>query len=833
MIRKIFLIIAALAALLPSVSASSGRDKILINNGWTFHLGNAADKMADFTHGTEYFTYLTKIRSADHNTGPAMPSFDDSDWQIVNLPHDWAVDLPFSGEAGHSHGYKCIGPLYPANSVGWYRKHITIPESDRGMRILVEFEGIFRNAEVFCNGIYLGRELSGYASRTYDITEYVLWGQDNLLTVRADASTEEGWFYEGAGIYRNVYLHKAGPVSVKPYGVAIREMTVESDGSWGTIQVETAYESILGSAEEILVAQLIIDADGKVVAQVSDSEASPLEPFSEGYTEATINVPRPHLWSLEDPYLYTLRTLVYKDSFASENLLDTYEVRIGFRTVAFDPDNGFFLNGERVQLKGVDLHLDHAGVGVALPDELWRYRIGRLKLMGANAIRSSHNPASPAMLDICDELGMLVIDENRLMGINEEQLTLVRRMVERDINHPSVILWSVGNEEWSLEWDVRGTQVARRMSGFIHGLDRSRPTTYGSSSGRDLVLGVDVFGYNYVIQNPIEEYHKKFPDHAALGTEETTGAGTRGKYQTVPEKGWMLSLNRSGVAPDTINGSDEGWPLTADGKVENVIERGQRYYSSRQWLGGQFYWTGFDYRGEANPMVWPATGSQFGVMDYCGFFKDEAYYLQSCWTDEPVLYISPHWNNPVPQGEQISIWAYSNLDEVQLSVNGRNLGRHHMPHEGHLSWNTVYRPGKIVAKGYRKGKLVKTLEYVTTGTPFAVKAVPHKESLKADGQDIIVCDLTVVDEKGREVPDADIPLTVSVEGPATLLGWGNGDPGFKAVERPTRPGPFEISSFSGRAQILIRSIEGEEGTVVLNLTSDTIQPLSLIINSQK
>lgn len=829
---KKYLFILILVLNVTALQAASAREKILINNDWTFHLGDAGDKMKDFTHGTEYFTYLAKVRSNDHNEGPVNPKFDDSDWQHISLPHDWCVDLPYSGEASHSHGYKCLGAKYPANSVGWYRKHLNIPASDKGRRILVEFEGIFRDAEVFCNGIYMGREHSGYASRTYDITEYVLWGEDNLIVVRADASTEEGWFYEGAGIYRNVYLHKTAPIAIKPYGVAVRNITLEGQSAWGVLSTETAYESIADYSEEVIVAQLLLDADGKVAAEASDIEAIPLAPYAEDRVAATINVPNPHLWTLDDPYLYTLRTLVYKDYVASENLLDTYDVRVGIRTVAFDPDGGFLLNGKRVQLKGVDLHLDHAGVGVAVPDELWRYRIERIKSFGCNAIRSSHNPATPAMLDLCDEMGVVVIDENRLMGVNEEHLELVRRMVERDINHPSVILWSVGNEEWSIEWEDRGPQIARRMSGYIHTLDQSRPTTYGSSGGRNLVLGVDVYGYNYVIQNPIEEYHIKYPDHAAVGTEETTGAGTRGKYQTVPEKGWMLSINRTGVAKDENNASDAGWPLNSEGLVENVIERGQRYYSSRPWLGGQFYWTGFDYRGEPNPMVWPATGSQFGILDYCGFYKDEAYYLKSCWIDEPVLYLSPHWNSPVPEGETISIWAYSNCDEVQLTVNGRNLGRKKMPREGHLTWDAVYKPGKVVAKGYRSGRLVATCQYVTTGAPFAVSVTPHKAVMASDGQDIIVCDITVLDAKGKEVPNADIPLTLNLEGPAQILGWGNGDPGFKAIERPIEPGPFDISSFSGKAQVILRSIEGSAGTIVLNISGEGLQKSTLTIESK-
>ena len=701
--------------------------------------------------------------------------------------------------------------------MGWYRKKIFIPESDSGRRILIEFEGIFRDSEVFCNGIYMGHERSGYASTVYDMTEYIRFGEENLITVRADASLEEGWFYEGAGIYRNVYLHKTGATAVEPYGVSVKEYRFNPSGTAVTV-VSDIRVGKLGGEKEYLVAQTLLDADGKSVATVfGDASRSEME----------IEVTSPRLWSLDDPYLYTLRTCLYKGGYSVGDLLDQYDVRIGIRSIAFDPQRGFLLNGSRVELRGCDLHLDHAGVGTAVPDELWRYKLLQLKKYGFNAIRSSHNPASPAMLDFCDELGFAVIDENRMFGTNAEHFELLERMIRRDVNHPSVILWSIGNEEWAVEYDPLGQGIARRMTEFVHSIDSSHPVTYGNCSGREAILGVDVFGYNYVVQNPIEEFHRRYPDRAALGTEETTGSGTRGKYVTDASRGWFLSYNRTGVDVDGINGSDAGMQRTPDGKVLNVIERGWKYYAARPWLGGLFYWTGFDYRGEPAPMSWPATGSQFGILDYCGFPKDEAFYLKSCWVDEPMVHVAPSWGvNAVP-GQTVDLWIYSNCDAVTLTLNGKSLGRKDVPKYGHVSWPVAYKSGKLVATGLRNGKKVTEQVLESPDYPSAVVCTPSKTVLRPDGQDVAVLDFTVVDSKGREVPDAAVPLAVSVSSNLRILGWGNGDPGFNVVERPAAgsAGSFSIQTFSGKAQLLIRSVEGASGmgTVsVIGLDSGTI-----------
>ncbi len=872
-------LICALCIVQSSFAAETGGEKfggVVINNDWTFAMGNAASKELDYTHGTEYFTYICKAQSSNHSHAPIMPEFDDSSWQKVSLPHDWAVDLPYSPEASHSHGYKCIGWKYPENSVGWYRKHIEIPAEDKGKQFFIEFEGIYRDSEVFCNGFYLGGERSGYASSVYTLTPYLNYGGDNVITVRCDASLEEGWYYEGAGIYRNVRLYKSGPVSMKHYSLKISQK--KADGSIWTVSDGTADVYVDESCIDFdyILADTAVNRD-KVTREIEirDAEGRRVERAE-------------RRWSIDSPYLYTLTVRLFYDG----ELSDVVTRRFGVRTLEFSPEKGLLLNGVAVKLRGANMHLDHAGVGVAVPDELWRYRISRLQEYGFNAVRTSHNCASVSMLDLCDEMGVLVIDENRQFGVNQEQLRQLRNMIDRDRNHPSVILWSVGNEEWAVEHGEKGVEIARRMSEAVHGMDRTRPSTYGNAGGPDLVKGVDVFGYNYIVQNPVDEYHRLYPEKCAVGTEETSGAGTRGVYRTVPEKGWMVPLNRI----DTL------------GRV-NVIEYGWKFYKARPWGLGLFYWTGCDYRGEPNPMKWPATGSQFGIFDYCGFPKDEAFYLKAAWKDEPSVHICGPYDGEV--------WVYSNCDEVSLYESGKSLGRRKMPHDGHLVWKVsssgraavssagraavssgsgassagssagraavssgsgasaehsvaggaagasghgasaatgltsdsaqdsstgsvavssaagtlasdssaggaAVSPGSGAsaehsvaggtarpvrgsassvsgtsaltyrAVGYRSGR--KVCEDVFPAVYDKTRLVPSKTTLKSDGQDVVVIDIYS--------PETELEVKV---GNAVFLGWGNGDPGFKDVERPVG-NTMTIRPFNGCAQVIVRSL---------------------------
>ena len=806
------LLIVLSCVLSTAVHAENVRETIRLDKGWRFAFGHAADPARDFGCGTEYFNYLTKASSI-HNEGPYTAKFDDTTWQEVQIPHDWVTTLPYALEASHSHGYKTVGWKYPETSVGWYRKTIVIPNDDLGKRLMLRFDGIFRYARVWFNGFYMGTEPSGYVTQVYDITPYIKYGEENLICVRADASLEEGWFYEGAGIYRDVWLEKTAEVSVTPFGTFVyAELTKPYDKA--IIHVKTEVTNSGLTTQQYEVEQRLLDAEGREVAR-ADGHTNPLKPKETRMCQHMMKLTSPHLWSTTDPYLYKVETTVKVDG----KVTDVYETTTGFRDIAFDAERGFLLNGEPLKLKGVNMHQDHAGVGTAIPDALQAWRIRQLKVFGCNAYRASHNPMTPALLDICDREGILVIDENRLMGINDEHLRLLERMIKRDRNHPSIILWSDGNEEWGLENTIQGTRLAEAMREYTRLYDPTRPSTVANAGGTELIKGLDVVGFNYLVQNDVDNRKKAHPEWKIVGTEETTGCGTRGIYFDSP--GRMVSLNRQ-PSPNSQQ------------PIANVIERGWKFYAERPWAAGLFYWTGFDYRGEPNPLKYPSHDSEFGILDYCGFWKDEAWYLKSWWTDEPTLHVFPHWNLQGHEGEEVELWAYSNCDEVELTVNGKNLGRQTMPKNGHLKWKATYQPGRVVATGYKNGKRILTQTIVTTKPASKVVLKADRHQICADGRDVAVVTVEIQDAQGRVVPDACPMLTLSLEGDGHILGVGNGDPAYLGEDHPRTEDchQFQIPAFNGLAQVLIQSRK-TPAQLTLNCTGDDLKSGSIMINTQK
>ena len=811
--NRLTLLMASMLSLCTTVMAH-GAETINFDENWKFAFGNAADPAKDFGCGTEYFNYLTKAASI-HNEGPYSPKFDpakwDNEWKEVNLPHDWVVDLPFSSDASHSHGYKTVGYKYPETSVGWYRKVFSLPADDLGRHLSLRFDGIFRDARVWVNGFYLGSEPSGYASQVYDISEYLNYGGDNVIAVRADASLEEGWFYEGAGIYRHVWLEKTDPLHVAPFGTFVHS-SLAYPYDTAEVTIETTVDNKGNTPASYELRHRLIAPDGSVAATASASETGLLAKESRRSISG-VTVSKPVLWDVDSPHLYKLVTEVVKDG----SVVDCDTVVTGIRDARFDPDKGFLLNNRPLKLKGVNMHQDHAGVGAAIPDALQAYRLRELKKFGVNAYRSSHNPMTPEMLDACDSLGILVLEENRLSGINDEHVRLLKRMIERDRNHPSVIVWSVGNEEWGIEWNEFGNRISESMREYCHRFDPTRPMCFATSGGPTVVVPADVAGYNYIMQNPVEQHRRDYPSRIALGSEETTGCGTRGIYFDDRDNGRMASLNRS------PNGSDS---------ILNCIGRGWRFYADRPWLAGLFYWTGFDYRGEPNPLKFPATGSEFGILDYCGFPKDEAFYLKSWWTDEPVLHILPHWNLNGHEGEPVQIWVYSNMDEVELAVNGKSLGRKTMPRNGHLAWDAVYQPGKVTATGYKNGKKAMTAKVETSGAPAKINAAADRQLIKADNHDVAVVNITLSDSKKRFVPDGCVTLDLAVDGPVRILGVGNGDPAWQDAERPADPmsRTFKVKTFNGMAQVILQAAGNEAATATLAVSSEGLQPATVSVD---
>ena len=806
---KIFITAVLLAHTFATQAQTCVREKIRMNDGWKFSNGHAADPQKDFGSGTEYFNYLTKANSI-HNEGPYVMRFDDSNWQQVNVPHDWVPSLPYAREASHSHGYKTIGYKYPETSVGWYRKVINIPAEDLGKHIALQFDGIFRNAQVWFNGFWMGVEPSGYATQVYDVTEYVNYGGENLICVRADATFEEGWFYEGAGIYRDAWLTKTAAVSVAPFGTFVYSEMKKPYAS-ANIYIETEINNSSLTSQKCDIEQRLLDANGNIVGKAETTSLT-LKPKETLGSKQSIALSNPHLWNTTDPYLYTVETTVKVDG----QVTDVYKTTTGIRDIAFDADKGFLLNGEQLKLKGVNMHQDHAGTGAAIPEAVMAWRIKQLKKFGCNAYRSSHNPMTPALLDICDREGILVIDENRLTGINTEHIRLLENMIKRDRNHPSVILWSDGNEEWGMENTIQGTRIAAAMREYTRLLDPTRHSTIANAGGGEMIKGLDVVGFNYILQNNVDLRKKEHPDWKIVGTEETSGCGTRGVYfNTDKDPNHIRSLNMSADNDST----------------ENRIERGWKFYADRDWAGGIFYWTGFDYRGEPTPLAYPAHDSEFGILDYCGFWKDEAWYLKSWWTSEPTLHIFPHWNLKGHEGEEIEIWAYSNCDEVELIVNGKKLDRQKMPRNGHLKWKTTYQPGRVVAIGYKNGKRILTETVETTNDASKIIMNADRQQYVADGLDVAVVDVDLQDSKGRFVPDACNMLTFHVDGDGSILGVGNGDPSYLGKDNPGKKGckEFSIPAFNGHAQILVQT-GNSNGPLRLSCKSDGLKSAEITLN---
>ncbi|WP_035644699.1 beta-galactosidase GalA [Flavobacterium sp. ASV13] len=745
-LKKVFSVFVFLISFLAFAQKKSDRELILIDKDWRFSFGHLFDTEKDFGHATGYFSYLTKTGFGD---GPAAKDFDDRAWRKLDLPHDWAVEQPFSESGSFSHGFKTAGKGFPEKSIGWYRKKINIPETDKDKIISLKFDGVFRNSKVFFNGYYLGTEESGYNGFEYDVTAYVNYGGENTIVIRADASMEEGWFYEGAGIYRHVYLQKTNPIHVITNGTYV---TSEIKNNEAEITAEVAIENKGNYKGSIEIIQTIFDASGKQIASVSENVNTP-EFYKSNIYASKLNVKNPLLWDIDNPNLYRLETQIKQNG----KLIDIYETSFGIRTVKFDPEKGFFLNGKSLKLKGTNNHQDHAGIGTALPDEIQYYRIQKLKEMGSNAYRCSHHPPAPELLNACDELGMLVIDETRLMGINDYHLNDLERMMKRDRNHPSIICWSVGNEEWNIEGNIVGERITNVMQDFAKSIDPTRPVTVGISSGFKSGISsvVEIMGYNYLGNGDIDAHRNEFKQQPGMGTEEGSTFATRGIYFTDDAKHYKSAYDQK--PRPTFYSIEEGW----------------KFYAERTYLAGMFIWTGFDYRGEPTPYGWPSVTSYFGMMDVCGFPKDNVFYLKSWWGNKPVLHIMPHWNWAGMEGKEIDVWVQSNCDEVELFLNKKSLGKKKMEINSHLEWKVNYTPGILEAVGYKNGKKVLTEIQKTTEKPENIKLSIDKENVLKGNVSVITVEVT--DKNGLHVPTANDEITFSIKN-GKILGVGNGDP---------------------------------------------------------
>ncbi len=755
----------ALAALPP-------REQLLFDFGWKFQFGHGTDPARDLGFGVSQGDFA---KTGDFDF--AKDKFDDSKWRVLNLPHDWAVELPFiRDEVQNSHGYKPVGRRYPETSVGWYRREFEVPASDEGRRITVQFDGAFRSVLVFVNGSFVGRNDNGYAPFRFDLTDFLVFGQKNYIVARVDASFGDGWFYEGAGIYRHVWLTKTDALHLGKWESTVRTAV---SGNSATLSLGAVVENEGKMAENARVSWQIIDAAGKTVATAEAAAQSVAVDGTTAFT-ATSKLANPALWSVDAPNLYSAIVTVE----AGGKARDAERVSFGVRTIRFDADKGFFLNGKPLKIQGTCNHQDHAGVGAALPDRLQWFRLGVLREMGGNAVRTSHNMPTPEWVEACDRMGMMMMCETRQMSSSPEGLAQLEAMIKRYRNSPSIILWSIGNEEWHLQNDQaeEGAKIAATMVRRAHELDPTREVSaaVNGTNEKGLSDALDIIGFNYNLKYP-DDYHKKNPKRPLYGSETASAIATRGMYSTDKLRNTVSAYDIDPVP----------WGETA--------EEWWKFYGTREWEAGGFAWTGFDYRGEPTPYGWPSINSQFGIVDTCGFPKDTFYYYKAWWGKEPVLHVFPHWNFEGREGDEISVWAHSNLDEVELLVNGKSLGSQKVPHLGHVEWKVKYEPGAIEARGSKDGKVVLTEKRETTGPATAIRLTADRSEVNADGEDIAILTVEALDSQGRLVPTANNLVSFKVSGEGSLIGVGNGDPNcLESDKEPKR------SLFNGLAQVIVQ-----------------------------
>jgi beta-galactosidase len=766
-----------------------GRTRTRLDTGWKFMLAQ----------GSLLHPYENWQKAGDYRRGVTGPGYDDAGWRDVDLPHDFVVEGGFVEEMWTgSHGSKPGG-------VGWYRRRFNVDAAEVGKRFYLFFDGVFRDSRVYLNGFFVGRHASGYTSFHLDVTDVIEYGGENVLVVRADATRQEGWFYEGGGIYRHVWLVKTAPVHVAPWGTFVSaDVAFGPAGPNANVQIRTTLANRLGRPAACRLTSRLVDAAGTVCGDVSS--ACRLDPLGDSEVSQTVALESPRLWSVDAPYLYTVVSTVEVEG----ECVDEYRTPTGIRSIRFDPERGFLLNEQPLKIKGLCCHQDHAGVGAALPDRLQEYRLERLKEMGANAYRCAHHPPTPELLDAADRLGVLVMDENRRLSSSPEDLSDLASMIRRDRNHPSVVIWSVGNEEMEIQWTPQARRLTRHLCDRVHQLDPTRPATlaicfWNPATQRTEPLELtptpsaelDVMGFNYAYEH-WEGYHALHPHQPCIISEASSDRRTRCCYYGDPSRG-LLAVSD----PCTRSEAELSWELVA----------------RHPFLSGIFLWTGFDYRGEPGPLSWPAVGSQAGIMDACGFPKDNYFYFKAAWQAEPLVHLYPHWNWPGREGQAISVVAYSNCEEVELLLNGRHVSRLPMPPHSHLHWPDVaYAPGLLEARGYRNGALVATARVETTGAPHGLRLRPDRVRIQADGADVSVVNVAVVDAQGRVVPVADNEIVFQIAGAGRVIGVGNGHPGSHEADKASHR-----RAFSGWCQVIVQST-GVKGKITLTAASAGLVP---------
>jgi beta-galactosidase len=757
--------------------------------------------------------------------GASDPDYNDSEWKDLNLPHDWSIEGEFKSDNPATPG----GGALPGG-IGWYRKNFILTDQDKDKLVFIDFDGIYQNSEVWINGHYLGKRPYGYISFRYELTPYLIYGDGkNVLAVKVDNSRQpNSRWYSGSGIYRNVRLVMTNKVFIDHWGTVIT--TPRIDESSALVSVTTTVQNVLLQPQTIKLKTEIINSDGRPVASFFSEDEVPNKSSKEILHE--IEVGNPILWSIENPYLYKVITTIE----SSGRITDKYETNFGIRYFSFDNQKGFSLNGKPMKLYGVCNHHDLGCLGAAINTRALERQLEILKEMGCNSIRTSHNPPAPELLDLCDKMGFLVMDEafdmwkkqknpyDYHLAWDEWHVRDLEDFILRDRNHPSVLIWSIGNEIGE-QWDTSGIRMAIELASIVRNLDPTRPITSGCNfpdPANNIIKSgaLDLVGYNYQ-QDHFGEFPEQFPGQKFIASETTSALATRGYYDMPSDsiRVWPIRWDKPAPAnPDHTCSAYDNCHVPWGSTHEDAWKMIKKY----DFLSGMYIWTGFDYLGEPTPYWWPARSSYFGIVDLAGFPKDSYYLYKSEWTEEPVLHIFPHWN--WNEGDTIDVWAYTSCDEVELFLNGRSLGvRHKEKDIFHLVWRVPWEPGELKAIGKDPGKdlLEKTVK--TAGEPSKLVLSADRDIIYADGSDLSFITVKITDANGIMVPNANNHVQFNIEGTGVIAGVDNGlqtshEP-FKADNR---------NAFNGLCLVVVQSLE-KPGTIKLTASSEGLEGASIDI----
>ena len=780
---------------------------------------------------TENFGKNWKFNLGDIPNGQET-MLNDSQWRSLDLPHDWSIEGQFNKDNPATPG----GGALPGG-IGWYRKTFNLPDAEEGRLVFIDFDGVYRNSEVWINGHYLGKRPYGYISFRYELTPFLKYGKENnVLAVKVDNSQQpNSRWYSGSGIYRNVWLVTTENIFVDYWGTHIITPVVSQQSA--KVIVQTKVRNTSAKNQPISLKTMIVDKDGKEIAVVETKQNIQKESTNE--IAQSLAVTNPSLWSIENPYLYKVITLVE----CGGKVCDNYQTSLGIRSFVFDIAKGFLLNGKHVKINGVCNHHDLGCFGAAVNRRALQRQLEILKEMGVNGIRTSHNPPAPELLDLCDKMGFIVMDEAFDMwkkGKTKFDYSLdwdawhqrdLQDMVLRDRNHPSVFIWSIGNEV-SEQWDKKdssGGIIARELCSIVRKLDGTRPITSNCNepSPDNTILkngSLDMIGFSYHIEN-YADVSKNFPGKPFIGSETVSSINSRGCYD-MPSDSIRRWPSRWDVALTTGN-TDLSCSAYDNCSVPwgSTHEETWKLIKKSDFVSGQYIWTGFDYLGEPTPYPWPARSSYFGIVDLAGFPKDAYYMYQSEWTKKPVLHLFPHWN--WKDGQTIDVWAYSNCEEVELFLNGISLGtKKKNADDLHFMWRLKYLPGTLKAIGRTGGKEILTQEIKTAGTAAKIILEADRNIISANGKDLSFVTIKVVDNQGTLVPHADNLIHFNIAGEGTIAGVDNGsetsDESFKVNYR---------KAFNGKCLVVVQSHE-KAGIITLHAVSDNLPDASLRIKTR-